>query len=72
MDLPKYVLIGGTSQMIKGDCNYTTRGWELPLTNVKEIDGRFYVKSFMKHLDGRELIPITKEEYEADQQWNNK
>lgn len=68
MDLPSpYGLIGTIIHMVEGEYSYSARGCDLPISNIKEVDGRFYIKSFMQHLNGKELVPITKEEYEANQ-----
>ena len=63
VELPEFVRIG-VSHMRLEQTEYVTYGWELPL---RCIDGNLTIKNFMRHLDGKKLTPITREEYEKDQ-----
>jgi hypothetical protein len=65
--LPPHVRIADNSyMMIEGD-RYVTRGWSLPLKNVKNVDGKFFIEKFIERLNGEQLIPISRREYENDQ-----
>ena len=65
--LPPHVRIADNSYMVRSGDKYVTRGWSLPLKNVETVAGKFYVKDFMEHINGNQLIPISRNEYETAQ-----
>ena len=53
--------------MKKNGHDYVTRGWSLPITNIKNVDGKLFVDGFMSHLNGLEILAITEEAYNENQ-----
>ena len=60
MKLPEFITIENRSHMRLEEDMYTTRGWDLP---IKYVTKDLKIRGFMKHLNGKELTPITKEEF---------
>ncbi len=42
---------------------YTTYGWELPLRCIEKVGDKLTVTNFMDHLNGKQLTPISEQEY---------
>jgi hypothetical protein len=47
---------------------YTTRGWNLPTKNIEERNGKLYVVNFMEHVNGSEIVEISKKVYTEEQE----
>ena len=60
--LPEFIKIKEVTHMRldKTSEEYTTRGWSLP---IEYVDESLKIRDFMKHLNGVELIPISREEF---------
>jgi len=60
--LPEFIRLGSSTHMRldKTTKEYKTRGWDLP---IKYIDKNLKIRGFMKHLNGEELVPISKEDF---------